>query len=62
MEERRSYVVEDRLGKLQALRERGIEPFGYSYDVTAHAAAVRAAFERDESAGALADAYGEPAR
>jgi lysyl-tRNA synthetase class 2 len=30
----RSYVVADRLRKLEQLRERGIEPFAYSYDVT----------------------------
>jgi lysyl-tRNA synthetase class 2 len=30
----RSYVVADRIRKLEQLRERGIEPFAYSYDVT----------------------------
>ena len=34
MSEERSYVIEDRLKKLEQLRERGIEPFGYSYRVT----------------------------
>jgi lysyl-tRNA synthetase class 2 len=32
--EERSYVIEDRIKKLEQLRERGIEPFGYSYRVT----------------------------
>ena len=34
MSEERSYVIEDRMRKLEQLRERGIEPFAYSYDVT----------------------------
>jgi lysyl-tRNA synthetase, class II len=32
--EERSYVIEDRIKKLEQLRERGVEPFGYSYRVT----------------------------
>ena len=34
MSEERSYVIEDRFKKLEQLRERGVEPFGYSYRVT----------------------------
>jgi lysyl-tRNA synthetase, class II len=30
----RSYVIEDRVRKLEQLRALGVEPFGYSYDVT----------------------------
>jgi lysyl-tRNA synthetase class 2 len=32
--EDRSYVIEDRVRKLEQLRQRGIEPFAYSYQVT----------------------------
>ncbi len=53
MEERRGYVLEARLDKLAALRERGIEPFAYSYRPTHHAADARLTFETAESAGAL---------
>jgi lysyl-tRNA synthetase, class II len=34
MSEERSYVIEDRIRKLEQLRERGVEPFAYSYRVT----------------------------
>jgi lysyl-tRNA synthetase, class II len=53
MEERRGHVVEDRLAKLQELRRRGIEPFGYRYAVTHGTAAARMAFEAAERAGSL---------
>jgi lysyl-tRNA synthetase class 2 len=54
-EERRSHVEETRLGKLEALRRRGIEPFAYEYDVTHRAAEARSAFETAERAGELAE-------
>jgi lysyl-tRNA synthetase class 2 len=44
--EDRSYVVEDRIRKLEQLRQRGIEPFAYSYDVT-HTSAQAHALLRD---------------
>jgi lysyl-tRNA synthetase, class II len=53
MEERRTQVVEDRLAKLEQLRSRGVEPFGYRYRVTHHSAVARAAFEDRERAGTL---------
>jgi lysyl-tRNA synthetase, class II len=53
MEERRGHVVEDRLAKLEELRRRGIEPFGYRYAITHGTAAARLAFEEAELAGSL---------
>jgi lysyl-tRNA synthetase, class II len=53
MEERRGHVIEDRLAKLEELRRRGIEPFGYRYVVTHGTAAARIAFESAELAGSL---------
>ncbi len=41
MSEERSYVVDDRIKKVEQLRERGIEPFAYSYAVTHSSAAAR---------------------
>jgi lysyl-tRNA synthetase class 2 len=41
----RERVVEDRIEKLHALRERGVEPFAYSYDPTHTAASARTLFE-----------------
>ncbi|HYW08218.1 MAG TPA: lysine--tRNA ligase [Longimicrobium sp.] len=41
----RERVIEDRIEKLHALRERGVEPFAYSYDPTHTAVAARALFE-----------------
>ncbi|MGQ0563072.1 MAG: lysine--tRNA ligase [Gemmatimonadota bacterium] len=38
----RTYLIEDRLRKLEQLRERGIEPFAYSYDVTHSSAEAKA--------------------
>ena len=52
-EERRSHVMEARLEKLEALRERGIEPFAYRFDVTRDAATARSEFEAAEQAGTL---------
>ena len=42
--EDRSYVVEDRLKKLEQLRERGVEPFAYSYAVTHTSTEAKALF------------------
>jgi lysyl-tRNA synthetase, class II len=53
MEERRGHVVEDRLAKLEELRRRGIEPFGYRYAITHGTAAARIVFETAELAGSL---------
>ena len=49
MEERRSHVVEDRINKLHALREQGIEPFAYSYNVTHHTTDAHTQFEAAEA-------------
>ncbi|MGH7576633.1 MAG: OB-fold nucleic acid binding domain-containing protein [Longimicrobiales bacterium] len=63
MEERRSYVFDDRRQKLEELRRRGIEPFAYSFDVTHSTLAARASFEAAEVAGELsADGFGATAR
>jgi lysyl-tRNA synthetase, class II len=37
-------VMRDRIAKLEALRERGVEPFGYSFDRTHSTAEARALF------------------
>jgi lysyl-tRNA synthetase class 2 len=58
MEERRSQVLESRLEKLEELRRRGIEPYGYGYDVTHRSTAARALFFAAEADGTL-DAAGE---
>ena len=42
-------VVADRVAKLARLRERGVEPYAYSFDPTHHAAAALALFEEHES-------------
>ncbi len=48
----RDRVVRDRLEKLEALRERDIEPFGYSYDPSHTAAEALALFsDHDEAEG-----------
>ncbi len=52
MEERRSHVVEDRIAKLNALREQGVEPFAYSYDVTHHTTEAKREFEASEGSAA----------
>ena len=41
MSEERSYVIEDRIRKLEQLRELGVEPFAYSYAVTHSTAQAR---------------------
>jgi lysyl-tRNA synthetase class 2 len=51
--EERSYVLEDRLKKLEQLRERGIEPFAYSYAVTHSSDDAKALFTDDENAEAI---------
>jgi len=51
MEERRSQAIEDRHEKLEELRRRGVEPFGYRYDVTHATAAARRLFEEGEARG-----------
>ena len=55
MEEKRAQVIEDRLAKIGELRERGLEPYAYRYEVTHHTAPARARFEEQEHAGALAE-------
>jgi lysyl-tRNA synthetase class 2 len=55
VEDRRSHVIEDRRRKLAALRERGIEPYAYSYDPTHRTAAARARFEALEAGGTLTE-------
>ncbi len=49
MSEERSYVIEDRIKKLEQLRERGVEPFAYSYDVTHTTAEARALLADDKT-------------
>ena len=49
----RSRVEEDRRETLETLRDRGIEPYAYRYDVTHHAHDAVALFEAAESADDL---------
>jgi lysyl-tRNA synthetase class 2 len=42
-------VVADRVAKLARLRERGVEPYAYSFDPTHHAAAALALFQEHEA-------------
>jgi lysyl-tRNA synthetase, class II len=56
VEERRGQAVEDRYTKLAALRERGVEPFAYRFDVSHHTVAARTGFEAAEAAEGLNDA------
>ncbi|MGH7471473.1 MAG: lysine--tRNA ligase, partial [Longimicrobiales bacterium] len=51
MDDRRSQVRQDRLAKLDELKRRGVEPFGYSYHVTHSSTQARALFEKAEAAG-----------
>ncbi|MGD8282055.1 MAG: lysine--tRNA ligase, partial [Gemmatimonadota bacterium] len=51
-----SQVLRVRREKLDALNEKGIEPFAYSFDRTATAAEAVGAFEEAESAQSLDDA------
>ncbi len=50
-----SQVLRIRREKLDALGERGIEPFAYNYDRTHRAAVVAAAFETAEAGGGLSE-------
>lgn len=51
-----SRVEQDRRDTLQALRERGLEPYAYRYEVTHHAHGAVRLFEAAEDEGALDDA------
>ena len=56
-----SNVEQDRRDKLSALREQGVEPFAYRYDVTDHAHPTIQAFEAKEGAEALSESgHGDP--
>ena len=50
-----SQVLRIRREKLEALGERGIEPFAYNYDPTHRTAAVTASFEAAEAEGELSE-------
>ena len=54
-----SHVRATRIEKLEALREKGVEPFAYSCRVTRHAAPSVAAFERAEAEDGLDSGRGE---
>jgi lysyl-tRNA synthetase, class II len=61
--ETRSRVEADRRATLDALRQRGVEPWAYRYEVTHHATAAAAEFEAAEGAGRLdADGLGPVVR
>lgn len=51
MEERRSQAIEDRHEKMAELRRRGVEPFGYRYDITHSTTAARDLFDAAEAGG-----------
>ena len=55
MSDERSQVLTTRMEKLALLRERGIEPFAYSYDVTDQAARTLSTFAEAEAEGSLDD-------
>ncbi len=55
-------VVADRMEKLHALREQGVEPFAYGYDPTHSAADARALFEAWEGGGGEGDGPAERVR
>ena len=64
-EERRpesSRVEKIRREKLEALKEKGIQPFAWSFDVTQRAESATARFEETEAAGALDGGYGTAGR
>lgn len=48
-------ILRIRREKLQALREKGIEPFAYNFDPSTTAASAVAGFEANESAGSLTE-------
>ena len=60
--EERDRLVEDRLEKVGALRERGVEPFGYQYDPTYSAEEALALFQRWEEGGREGGAEGPAER
>jgi lysyl-tRNA synthetase class 2 len=63
MTEELNQVLRARRDKLDALRERGVEPFAYGYDVTHTCAAADAGFQEMEAAGEVDDAgQGETVR
>ncbi len=55
-------VARVRREKLRALKERGVEPFAWSFDVTQRAAPATARFEEEEAARALDEGYGAAGR
>jgi lysyl-tRNA synthetase class 2 len=55
-------IVAERMEKLHALREQGVEPFAYGYDPTHSAADARAVFEAWEGQGIEGDGPAEPVR
>jgi hypothetical protein len=55
-------VLRARRDKLAALREKGIHPFAYSFDVTDTAANAIAAFEEDETGAPVANGQGATTR
>jgi lysyl-tRNA synthetase, class II len=56
----RSQVEEDRRATLEELRQRGVEPYAYSYDVSHHATSASALFSAAESAGELGEGDSGP--
>ncbi|MGD8277950.1 MAG: OB-fold nucleic acid binding domain-containing protein, partial [Gemmatimonadota bacterium] len=62
MEEGRDYVQQARIDKLAELRRRGIEPYGYTWDVTHDTVAARAGFEAREAEGGDAERPDERVR
>jgi lysyl-tRNA synthetase class 2 len=62
MSEDLNHVLRARLEKLDHLRERGVEPFGYGFDRTHHAPDAVRRFEEIEAAGEVPeDGYAEGA-
>jgi len=59
--EERNQVLRSRREKLEALRNRGVEPYAYVFERTHTAAAAGAAFEEDEAAGTLGSSGEGPA-
>jgi lysyl-tRNA synthetase class 2 len=58
-----SQVLRVRRDKLEALRQDGVEPFAYAFDVGASAARTVSGFEEAEAGGALDEAgHGAPVR
>ena len=56
-------VLRARRGKLETLREKGVEPFAYGYDVTASCADTDRVYREMEESGSLdSDGYGEVVR